>query len=47
MIAGPEQWVKGSGIAATVAEVTAVAHIQSKAWKLPYVVRMAEKEKIN
>ena len=33
---GPAQWVKGCGIAAAAAQVTAAAQIQSLAQKLPY-----------
>ena len=38
LILGPAQWVKGSGIAAVVAQVEAVARIQSLAQELPYAV---------
>ena len=35
-IFGMERWVKGAGIATTVAQVTAVAQIQSLAQEVPY-----------
>ena len=40
------QWVKGSGIAAAVAQVRAVARIQSLAWELPYTVDIGLKKKL-
>ena len=39
------QWVKGSGIAAAVAWVTAAAQIQSLAWEIPYAAGAAIKKK--
>ena len=36
-----EQWVKGPGIAAAVAEIRAAAYIQFLAWELPWAVGMA------
>ena len=39
------QWVKGSGIAAVAAQVTAVAQIQTLAWEFPYAVIAAIKKK--
>ena len=36
-IPGPVQWVKGSGIATAMAQVTAAAQIQSLGQKLPQV----------
>ena len=42
-IPGPAQWVKGSGVAA-VAQVTAVALIQSLARELPYATGAAIKK---
>ena len=44
-IPGPVKWVKGSGVAEAVAEVTAVAQIQSLAQELPYAVGMTIKKK--
>ena len=45
MIPSPAQWVKGSGIAAALVWVTAVARIQSLARELPYAKDVAKKEK--
>ena len=45
MIPGPLQWVKGSGIATAVAEVTAVARTQSLAGNLSYAAGVAIKKK--
>ena len=39
------QGVKGSSVATTVAYVTAMASIQSLAWKLPYAAGVAIKKK--
>ena len=39
------QWVKGSCIAAAVAQVAAVAQIQPLTWELPYVTSTAKKRK--
>ena len=39
------QWVKGSGVAVAMAQVTAVAQIQSMAQKLPYAMGVAIKKK--
>ena len=36
-------WFKGSGVAAAVAQVTAVAPIQSLTWELPYTAGVAIK----
>ena len=44
MILGPEQWVKGSSIAA--AETRATAWIQSLVWKLLYATGAAIKKKM-
>ena len=38
MLTGPEQWVKGSGIAAAMAWVAVVAQIQAMTHKLLYAV---------
>ena len=43
-IPSPAQWVKGSGIAAAVAWITAVAQIQSLAWELPYALGRPKKK---
>ena len=45
-IPGPTQWVKGSGIATTVARVTTVAQIWSLAWEL-YMLQGSQKKKNN
>jgi len=45
LIPGPVQWVKGSSIAAPVAQVATGAQIQSLAQKLPYTIYAAEKKK--
>ena len=42
---GPVQWVKGSGVAAAVVQVTAAAWIQSLAQELPYATGAAIKKK--
>ena len=44
-IPGLAQWVKGSGVAAAVAQVTAVAQIQSLPRELPCTVGVAIKKK--
>ena len=38
------QWVKGSGVAAAAAQVTATAQIHSLAWELPYATGAAIKK---
>ena len=35
LIPGSAQWIKGSGIATAVVQVTAVAWIQSLTWEIP------------
>jgi len=48
LVPGLACWVKGSGIATTVALVAVVAQIQSLAWELPYAIGAAmKKEKEN
>ena len=42
-VPGPEQWVKGSGIAAAAVYVTTASWIQSLAWELPYATGVAIK----
>ena len=37
------QWIKGSGVAVAVVQVTAAAQIQSLAWELPYTAGVATK----
>ena len=44
-ILGLAQWVKGSGIAAAGAQVTAMTHIQSLAWEIAYAMGVAIKLK--
>ena len=39
------QWIKGSGVAVAVVQVTAAAQIQSLAWELPYTAGVAAKKK--
>ena len=41
---GQEQRVKGSGVAAAAAQVSAVAQIQSLAWEFPYGLGVAIKK---
>ena len=43
LIPRPVQWIKGFGVAAAVAQVTAVAQIQCLAQELPYAVGAAIK----
>ena len=43
-ISGPVQWVKGSSIAAAVAQAAAVARIKSLAWELPQATGAANKQ---
>ena len=43
-IPSPVQWVKGSSIAAPVAQVAATARIQSLAWELPYAMGVVMKK---
>ena len=45
LIQRPLQWVKGAGVATAVVEVTAEAHIQSLAQKLPYAMSVVQKRK--
>ena len=45
LIPGVAQWVKGFGVAAAVAQVTAGAQIQSLAQELPYTMGAAIKLK--
>ena len=45
LIPGTAQGVKGSGIAAAVAQVAVVVQIQPLAWELPYNVGATKKEK--
>ena len=42
-IPGLAQYVKGSGVATAVAQITAAAWIQSLAWELPYTAGVAIK----
>ena len=44
-IPGLVQWVKGSGIAAAVVELAAVAWIRSLTWELPHAIGEAIKKK--
>ena len=44
-IPGPVQWVKGSGVAPAVAEITAVVQTHSLAWELPYATGVTIKWK--
>ena len=43
LIPGLVHWVKGSGIAASIAQIAAVAWIQSLAQELPYATGVAIK----
>ena len=45
LIPSPVQWVKGSSIAAAVAQVTIATRILSLAWELRYAVGAAVKKK--
>ena len=45
LIPGQAQWVKGSGSAVAVAQVTTVAGICSLAWGAPHVVGQPKKKK--
>ena len=45
LIPGLVHWVKGSGIAASIAQIAAVAWIQSLAQELPYATGVAIKIK--
>ena len=40
----PAQWVKGTGIAIALVQVSAVARIQSLAWKLRYLMDIPPKK---
>ena len=46
LIPGPVQWVKGSGVAAAVVQVAAVAWSQPLAQELPYVTGVAIKKRM-
>ena len=43
-IHGPVPWVEGAGVAASAAEVTDEAQIQSLTWELPCAVGVAIKK---